>query len=94
MHQLADDGVHRPVELLQVLRRARELGNAVESGLHLLRATALRLGELRRDAGAGCHSGSIPAPEARRVRGHRRDFPMRKRFRVTMRSIVRHGEPV
>ena len=38
VHQLADDGVNRPVELLQVLRRARELRDAVERGLHLLRA--------------------------------------------------------
>jgi hypothetical protein len=30
-HQLADDGVHRPVELLQVLRRARELGDCGRS---------------------------------------------------------------
>ena len=70
VHQLADDGVHRPVELLQVLRRARELGDAVQRGLHLLRVTALglgrlelgqpppRLGELRGAAGVRCQSSS------------------------------------
>ena len=61
VHQFADDGVHRPVELLQVLRCACELGDSVERGLHLLRMAALRLGELRRDVGAGCHSNSVRA---------------------------------
>jgi len=46
-HQLADDAVHRPVELLHVARRARELGDAVQRQLDLLRALTLLLDVLQ-----------------------------------------------
>ena len=35
VHELADDTVDRPVELLQVVGRARQLGDPVQGFLHL-----------------------------------------------------------
>ena len=46
VHQLADDRVHGAVELLHVLRRARQLGDSVERGLNLVGAPAVDLGGL------------------------------------------------
>ena len=77
VHELADDGVHRPVELLHVLGRARELGDPVERRLHLLGAPSLsldclelrqpppRLGELGRKLAVGSHRGPVTAPKLR-----------------------------
>ena len=65
-HQVRDDGVHRSVELLHVLCRARELGDPVERGLHLLGADLLGLRgprtfcELRRRVGFRSHRSSRP----------------------------------
>ena len=71
VHELGDDTVDRPVELLQVAGRARQLGDPVQGLLHLggLRALgfdglelcqpAARLGELGRDVGGGIHPASI-----------------------------------
>ena len=41
VHELADDGVHLAVELLHVLRRARELGDPVQRRLNPLGASAV-----------------------------------------------------
>ena len=41
VHELADDLVDRPVELLHVLRRARQLRDAVQRALHLGGAACL-----------------------------------------------------
>ena len=41
VHQRADDGVHLAIELLQVARRARKLGDPVQRRLNLLGAAAL-----------------------------------------------------
>ncbi len=75
VHQLADDGVHRPVELLHVLGRARELGDPVERSLNRrgipavslgcleLRQPPPRLGELGRKVAVGSHRGPVTAPK-------------------------------
>ena len=53
VHQLADDSVDRPVELLQVAGCARQLGDPVQSLLHLggLRALGFDGFELCQPAG-------------------------------------------
>ena len=72
VHELADDSVDRPVELLQVAGRARQLGDPVQGLLHLggpralgfdgleLCQPAARLGELGREVGGRIHPVSIP----------------------------------
>ena len=74
VHELADDGVHRPVELLHVLGRARELGDPVERRLHLLGAPSLSVGGLELgeppprlgELGLGVHRPPIRAVKALR----------------------------
>jgi hypothetical protein len=78
VHQLADDAMHRPVELLHVPSRARELGDAVERGLHVLALPMLRLGSFEFGQPAA-HLG-----ELRGEVGVRRHLVSRKR----------HGDPV
>ena len=85
VHQLADDGVHRPVELLQVLRRARELGDAVERGLHLLRVAPLGLEPSRARPAAA----APPRAPGRRRRRMSRSSNLRRR-----RGTVRQPEAV
>ncbi|MDQ3866962.1 MAG: hypothetical protein M3304_09080 [Actinomycetota bacterium] len=47
MHELADDRVYGSVELLHVLCRACELGDAGERDLHVLGSAAFGLGRLQ-----------------------------------------------
>ena len=74
VHQLADDRVHLPVELLHVLRRARQLGDAVQPGLNLLGVPTIGLGglelgkpvargvQLRTELGVATHGSNPTGP--------------------------------
>src|SRR5439155_23527490 len=102
VHQFADDGVYRPVELLQVPRRARQLRYAIEGVLNVLGSAMVAVGrfelgrapsgirDLRRNVGVACHQAPIPAAEVAFSRVCTRT-PSRRRRRSPREYYARRG---
>ena len=64
VHQLADDAMDGPIELLHVLRRAGQLGDSVQRGLNLVSVVAVS--EVRRGIAGLRHERQV-SPAATRA---------------------------